>query len=88
MPVAFDRFAAEGFASCERFRRDRAYAGTSVVECTGCGYEPPDGIAPDRCPRCLGSAWDRYIRPGLVVGAQKPRVRRRRTSTDTRTRGR
>ena len=37
-----------------------AISNVIVVECRGCGYEPPRGLVPVQCPRCHGAKFSRY----------------------------
>ena len=51
------------------------------LECAACGYEPEDFVSPpSRCPKCLGSGWQRYTRPGSLL-AQAVRRSDRRLDT-------
>jgi hypothetical protein len=39
------------------------------LSCRGCGYEPEDLVVAPRqkCPKCSGSSWERYTRPGSLL---------------------
>ncbi|MGA2233628.1 MAG: hypothetical protein ABSH22_22195 [Tepidisphaeraceae bacterium] len=40
------------------------------LQCRACGFEADNGIVPPpRCPRCTGSAWERFALPrSLLAG--------------------
>ena len=38
------------------------------VECHNCGFEASDLFAPPLyCPRCMHSAWERFVLPGSLL---------------------
>jgi rubredoxin len=43
------------------------------LQCRACGFEPEDAITPPhRCPKCAGSAWERFALPrSLLTGADQ-----------------
>jgi hypothetical protein len=40
---------------------------TYVIECHYCGFQVADP-PPPVCPKCRGSTWDRFVRPGSLLG--------------------
>ena len=59
-----------GELACQPRERGRAaFSGVIHVQCHCCGYEPPMGRAPRRCPKCGSGAWERYIVPGSLLVA-------------------
>ena len=35
-------------------------------QCRSCGYEPPTGQNRDRCPKCGGGCWERFVQVGKL----------------------
>ena len=69
MPVSLDRFSSAG-----RFVTYDPYRGVAPVtppalQCRACGFEPEDIVPPRACPRCYGSSWERFARPGAILKA-------------------
>ena len=56
-----DRFSHET-ARVGEFRRRMV----RHVLCHSCGYEPPRGLARDRCPKCGGGCWERFVQMGKL----------------------
>jgi len=46
------------------------------LQCRACGFEPDNAIQPPiRCPKCAGSAWERFAFPGsLLLAARRPGI--------------
>lgn len=71
MPIAVDRFASEGqFATYDRFAGDNVRIGATALRCRVCDFEPEGLVPPRICPKCFGSCWERFVRPGLVTIAE------------------
>jgi hypothetical protein len=62
------------------------------LECRCCGFEPANGATPSVCPKCGGSAWERFARPGSIFESETGMIcvrlpngaRRRPTSAELR----
>ena len=66
--------AMERFGLSEQLPKSRASSGLRSAECPyrlqcrACGFEPVDAIAsPLRCPKCAGSAWERFAFPRSLL---------------------
>jgi hypothetical protein len=43
------------------------------LQCRSCNFEPVDSvIAPRRCPKCSGSAWERFVFPRSLLMRADP----------------
>jgi hypothetical protein len=62
MSIAMERFGSYEQLSESRISsglRDSAFR--YRLQCRACGFEPVDAIiGPPRCPKCHGSAWERF----------------------------
>ena len=71
--------AMERFGSYEQLSESRVSGGMPDsafpyrLQCRSCGFEPDDAIiAPPRCPKCHGSAWERFAFPrNLLMNADR-----------------
>lgn len=64
MAIYMEKFASEGHLPT--YNSDRpVFPRVSVVnlQCRRCGYEPPSITAPEKCPKCHGSSFERFPRP-------------------------
>jgi rubrerythrin len=66
--------AMEQFGSQERRSESRALDGSPSrafpyrLQCRACGFEPENAVtAPARCPKCAGSAWERFALPRSLL---------------------
>ena len=64
----------ERFGSYEQSSESRVSSGLPGsafpyrLQCRACGFEPVDGmIGPSRCPKCHGSAWERFALPRTLL---------------------
>jgi hypothetical protein len=71
--------AMERFGSNEQLWESRVSSGSRGpafpyrLQCRSCGFEPEDAITrPRRCPKCHGSAWERFAFPrSLLTTAER-----------------
>jgi len=69
----------ERFGSYEQLSDSRLSSGSPGpifpyrLQCRSCGFEPADAIArPRYCPKCHGSAWERFAFPqNLLINADR-----------------
>jgi len=69
----------ERFGSFEQLSESRVSSGLRGsafpyrLQCRACGFEPVDAIiGPPRCPKCHGSAWERFAFPrNLLMNADR-----------------
>lgn len=74
MSIGMERFGSEGrFANYDMCKRTPARIQIFQLECRNCGYEHDDAVnVPRLCPKCHGTAWDRFARPGgTLVNADR-----------------
>jgi hypothetical protein len=59
--LTYDAFAAQS-AKVDMFN----------LQCASCGFEPENCVTPPKlCPKCHGTAWERYARPGSILDNAK-----------------
>jgi len=65
MSIAMERF---GSSECVSKSRVLSPPFPFRMQCRSCGFEP-DGVIklPERCPKCAGQAFERFIRPGSLL---------------------
>ena len=69
----------ERFGSYEQVSESRVSSGLQDsafpyrLQCRACGFTPVDAvIGPPRCPKCHGSAWERFAFPrNLLMNADR-----------------
>jgi hypothetical protein len=74
MSIAMERFGSVEHASKSRVvAAFHGLVGPFRQQCRACGFEADDAIGPaSRCPKCFGSAWERFAAPGsLLVSADQ-----------------
>lgn len=68
MPISVDRFEAQGlFPTYNPFGRSGKPVSMFQVQCCNCGWEPNDIVLPKVCPKCHGSSFERFARPGSIL---------------------
>ncbi|HEX4124348.1 MAG TPA: hypothetical protein VHY37_06440 [Tepidisphaeraceae bacterium] len=69
MSISMERFSSQGqFASYDPHIAAVKSIGVFTVQCRSCGYEPEQVVTPPRiCPKCHGTAWERFARPGSIL---------------------
>lgn len=69
MSISMDRFGSEGqFATFDPYRVERPHSMVFRLQCRSCGFEPGDTVTkPKLCPKCRGSHWERFARPGSIL---------------------
>ena len=70
MSIGMQRFASEGhFATYDPFVQAADRVGIFQLQCRSCGFEAEDVVVPPRvCPKCHSESWDRFARPGSILG--------------------
>lgn len=70
MSIGMQRFQSEGhFATYDPFARPAEKVGIFQLQCRSCGFEPEDVVTPPRvCPKCHSESWERFARPGSILG--------------------
>jgi len=69
MSIGMERFGSIGQRSeSDAASEFRNPAFPFRLQCRACGFEPADAIiAPPRCPKCKGSAWEQFAFPGSLL---------------------
>jgi PHP family Zn ribbon phosphoesterase len=69
MPIAMEQFGSheQRWESGELGGIPRS-AFPYCLQCRTCGFEPENAVtAPHRCPKCGGSAWERFALPASLL---------------------
>ena len=84
MSIGMERFAYEPSAESRDAGRSQAPGFPYRLQCRACAFEPDDAMAvPPVCPKCFGSAWERFAAPrSLLMNAD--RRAKERSSTQRR----
>ncbi len=69
MSISMEPFASEGhFATYDPYYAAPQKVAMFQIQCSSCGFEPEDVVvAPKMCPKCHGTHWERYARPGSLL---------------------
>lgn len=70
MSIGMERFGSNGlFPTYDPGLPIRKTVALFHLQCSGCGYEPAPEVvvAPRICPKCHGSTFERYARPGSIL---------------------
>ncbi len=69
MSIGSDAFAARGLhPTFDPHEPVTERLAIHQTQCRNCGFEPSDGLTPPRrCPKCSGTAWERFAMPGSIL---------------------
>ena len=69
MSISMERFGSQGhFVTYDPFAKSIQRVTIFQIQCRSCGFEPEDPVtAPRFCPKCRGTSWERYARPGSIL---------------------
>jgi predicted Zn-ribbon and HTH transcriptional regulator len=69
MSISMEPFASQGhFATYDPFSKGGDRVAIFTIACRSCGFEPAGTvIAPHVCPKCHGTGWERFARPGSIL---------------------
>jgi hypothetical protein len=68
MSISTESFASEGHFPTYNPAPATHRVAIFTLQCRSCGFEPEDTVvAPKVCPKCHGSEWERFARPGSIL---------------------
>ena len=69
MSIAMERFASKNlFPTFSPVVPQQPRVSMYYVQCRNCGFEPEaTGSNPRICPKCSGTSWERFARPGSLL---------------------
>jgi hypothetical protein len=69
MSIGADTFEAKGLhPTFDPYEPLAARMSIHQTQCRSCGFEPEDRLTPPtRCPKCSGTAWERFALPGSIL---------------------